>query len=171
MTSQWSGLALSCEKQNTYLHLKKMYEHHIRQSAAIALEAPKQESLIKWTTWGHVTVWKILIFMRFIANKLVRLLTLGRIFSMQSLKLSPTSSTFSFSFSPSWQDFGRIGNFFANVLLLVAFNACELVFTGKTSKWLCQRFLYCHFRCLWPTAQTSARSWTWFWRLLSKQEN
>ena len=41
---------------------------------------------------------------------------------------------FSFSFSPSRQDFGRTGNFFANVLLVVAFNACESVFTGHSGK-------------------------------------
>ena len=56
-------------------------------------KVPKHDPLIKWPTWDHVTVWKIYIsiFMRFIANKLVWLLTLGRIFSMQTLKSSLTS--------------------------------------------------------------------------------
>ena len=57
------------------------------------LEAPKHDHLIKWLRWGHVTVWKIYIsiFMRFISNKLGRLLTLGKIFSTQTLKSSPSS--------------------------------------------------------------------------------
>ena len=39
----------------------------------------------------------------------------------------------SFSSSPSRQDFGRTGNFFlAYVLIVVAFNACEPIFTGDT---------------------------------------
>ena len=48
--------------------------------------------LIKWPRWYHVTVAKIYIsiFMKFIANKLGRLLALGRIFSKQALKSSPT---------------------------------------------------------------------------------
>ena len=54
-------------------------------------------------------------------------------FSTQTLKLLPTSC--SFSFSPSRQDFGRTGKFlFAHVLFVVAFNACEPVFTGHTNK-------------------------------------
>ena len=70
-----------------------MYRHHNRQGADIVLEAPKHDPLIKWPTWGHVTVWKIYIsiFMRFIPNKFGRLLTLGRIFITQMLKSSPTS--------------------------------------------------------------------------------
>ena len=70
-----------------------MYQHHNRQGADIVLEAPKHDPLIKWPTWDHVTVWKIYIsiFMRFIANKLGRLVTLGRIFITQMLKSSPTS--------------------------------------------------------------------------------
>ena len=57
------------------------------------LEAPTHGPLIKWPTWGHVTAWKIYIsiFMRFIANKLGKLLTLGRIFITQIIKSSPTS--------------------------------------------------------------------------------
>ena len=47
-------------------------------------------------------------------------------FSTQTLKLLPTSC--SFSFSSSRQDFGRTGKFlFAHVLFVVAFNACEPV--------------------------------------------
>ena len=57
------------------------------------LEAPKHDPLIKWPTWDHATIWKIYIsiFMRFIDNKLGRLLTLVRIFVTQTLKSSPTS--------------------------------------------------------------------------------
>ena len=86
MTSQRSGLV-----GNTYLHLQ-MYLHHTRQGADSVVEAPKVDPLIKWPTWGHVTVWKIYIsiFMKQ-AKKLVRLLTLGRIFSTQTLKSSLTS--------------------------------------------------------------------------------
>ena len=64
---------------------------HNRQRADMVLEAPKHDPLTKWSTWGHMTVWKfyISIFMRFKANKLGRLLILGRIFIMQTLK--PTS--------------------------------------------------------------------------------
>ena len=66
-----------------YLQLQKMYQHHNRQSADLVVEAPKHDPLIRWQTWGHVIVWKIYIsiFIRFIANKLGRLLALGRIFS------------------------------------------------------------------------------------------
>ena len=48
--------------------------------------------LIKWQTWGQVTVWKINIFtyVRFTANKLPRLLILGRMFSTQMRKSSPS---------------------------------------------------------------------------------
>ena len=90
MTSQWSGLVMSRDKWNTYLHLQKMYQYHNRQGADIVLEAPKHDLLIKWQTWGHVTVWKIhiSIFKRFIANKVGSLLTLGRMFSTQTLKSS-----------------------------------------------------------------------------------
>ena len=58
-----------------------VYHGLIRALLSLALETPKHDPLIKWPTWGHVTVWKICIsiFMRFIANKLGRLLTLGRI--------------------------------------------------------------------------------------------
>ena len=59
-------------------------------------EAPKHDPLVKWTTWDHVTIWKIYIstFTRFIANKLGRVLTLGRIFSTQTLESTPTSCFF-----------------------------------------------------------------------------
>ena len=77
----------------TYLKLQKMYWKHNRQGANIVLEDLKHDPLIKWPTWGHVTAWKIFIsiFVRFIANKFGRLLTLGRIFITQTLKSSPTS--------------------------------------------------------------------------------
>ena len=67
-------------------HLRKMYWDQDRQGADLVVEAPKHDHLINWPTWGHVTVWEICIsiFMTFIANKLGRLLTLGRIFSMQT---------------------------------------------------------------------------------------
>ena len=70
-----------------------MYQHHNRQGADIVLEAPKHDALIKWPAWGHVFVWNIYIsiFMKFVANKLGRLLTLGRIFIVETLKSSPTS--------------------------------------------------------------------------------
>ena len=70
-----------------------MYWHHNRQGADIVLEAPKHDPLIKWPIWGHMNVWKIYIsiFMRFISNKLGRLLTLGRIFITQTFKSSPNS--------------------------------------------------------------------------------
>ena len=63
-----------------------MYWDQDRQGADLVVEAPKHDHLINWPTWGHVTVWEICIsiFMTFIANKLGRLLTLGRIFSMQT---------------------------------------------------------------------------------------
>ena len=79
--------------QNTYLYLQKMYRHHNRQGADVVVETSKHDRLFKRPTWGHVTIWKIYtsIFMRFIANELGRLLTLGSIFSTQTLKLSPTS--------------------------------------------------------------------------------
>ena len=69
-----------------------MYLHHNKHGADLIVEAPKHDPLIKWPTWGHVTVWKIYIsiFTRFITNKLRILLTLGGIFSMQTLKSSPT---------------------------------------------------------------------------------
>ena len=130
---------------NTYLHLQKIYQHHNRQGADLVLEARQHDSLIKWTIWGQVTVWKIYIsiFMRFIANKLSRPLTLG---ITQTLKLSSTTYSFSFCvcalahnalqlpffffffffsfyFSPSQQDFGRTGKnylpFFVPLLLWV----------------------------------------------------
>ena len=83
-----------------------MYRHHNRQGANIVLEAPKHDPLIKWLTWGHVTVWKIYIsiFIRFISNKLGRLLTLEKIFITQTLKLSPTSCSFSPSRQCFWTD-------------------------------------------------------------------
>ena len=67
--------------------------YHTRQGANLVEEAPKHDPLIKWPTWVHMTVWKIYIstFTRSIANKLGRLLTLGRIFITQTLKSSPTS--------------------------------------------------------------------------------
>ena len=79
-----------------YLHLQKMYRHHNRQGVDIVLEAPKHDPSIKWPTRGHVTVWKICIsiFMRLIAKKLGRLVTLGRVFITQTLKSSPTSCCF-----------------------------------------------------------------------------
>ena len=81
-----------------HLHLQKMYQHLNRQGAELVLEAPKHVSLIKRPTWDHVTIWKIYIsiFMRFIAKKLVRLLTLGRVSSTQTLKSSPSSCFFTF---------------------------------------------------------------------------
>ena len=83
-----------------------MYQHHNRQGADIVAEAPKHDPLIKWPIWGHVTVWKIYIsiFMRFIANELGRLLTLGRIFITQMLKSSPTSC---WNLQPCSQYFGN----------------------------------------------------------------
>ena len=73
-----------------------MYQHHNRQGADLVFEAFKRVPLIKWPTWGHVTVWiiYICIFMRFIANKHGRLLTLGRKFSTQTLKSSSTSCSY-----------------------------------------------------------------------------
>ena len=70
-----------------------MCRYHTRQGANLVLEAPKHDPLIKLPTWGHMNVWKIYIstFMRFIANKLGRVLIFGKIFSMQTLKSSPTS--------------------------------------------------------------------------------
>ena len=70
-----------------------MHQHHNRQVDDIVLEAPKHDPLIKWPTWGHMTLSKIYISIsaRVIANKLGNLLILGRIFIMQSLKSSPTS--------------------------------------------------------------------------------
>ena len=67
--------------------------HHNRQGADLVLESPKHGPLIKGSTWGHVIVWKIyiFIFVRFIANKLGRLLTLGKIFSTHTLMSSPSS--------------------------------------------------------------------------------
>ena len=51
------------------------------------LEGSKHDPLIKWPTWGHMTIWKFYIFisMRLIANKLGRLLTLGSIPSPERL--------------------------------------------------------------------------------------
>ena len=71
-----------------------MYQHHNRQGADIVLEALKHDPLIEWTRWGHLTVWKIYIsiFMRFIANKLGRLLTLGRIFIVWRIFIRETLS-------------------------------------------------------------------------------
>ena len=71
----------------------QMHQHHSRQGADFVVEAPKHDPLIKWPTWGHMTIWKIYIsiFMRFIANKFGRLLTVRRIFTMQMLKSSLTS--------------------------------------------------------------------------------
>ena len=76
-----------------HIHIQKMYWHHNRQGDDLMLEAPKHDPLIKWPTWGHVATFKIYIsiFMRFIANKLGSLLTLGRIFRTQTLKSSPIS--------------------------------------------------------------------------------
>ena len=94
----------------------------IETTTDIVLEAPKHDPSIKRTTWGHVIVWKmhISIFMRFIANKLGRLLTLGRIFIAQMLKSSPSSC------SPSRQEFGRTDKIcfplFVELLLWVRVN-------------------------------------------------
>ena len=94
-----------------------MYQHHKRQGADIVIEVPKHDPLMKWPTWGYVTVWNfyISIFVRFTANKLGRLLTLGRIFIMQTLKSSPSSC----SFSSSWQDFGWTEKFFLHMFYLL----------------------------------------------------
>ena len=45
--------------------------------------------ILKCPTWGDVTIWKIYIstFARFVASKLGRVLTSGKRFSMQTLKL------------------------------------------------------------------------------------
>ena len=69
------------------------YGQKSRQAADLVKETPKHNPLITWPKRGHVTIWKIYIstFVTFIANKLGKLLTLGRIFSMQMLKSSPTS--------------------------------------------------------------------------------
>ena len=69
-----------------------MYQHNNRQVADVVLEASKSDPLIKWPTWGHVTVWKIYIsiVISFIADKRGRLWTLTRIFTPK-LKSSPTS--------------------------------------------------------------------------------
>ena len=80
-----------------------MYLHHNRQGVDIVSWAPKHDPLIKWPTWGHMTVWKIYIsiFLRFMADKLGRLLTLGRIFITQTLKSSRTSYLMMLSACPS----------------------------------------------------------------------
>ena len=61
--------------------MQKMYRHQTKQGSDF--DAPKVGLLIKWPTWGQVTAWEVylFIFVRFIADKLARLLTLGRIFS------------------------------------------------------------------------------------------
>ena len=99
MRSQRSGLVGSLDKWNTYLHLQKIYRHPSREGADIVLEAPRHDPLIKWPTRGHVTVWKIYIsiFMRLIANKLGRLVTLGRVFIMETRKSWETFFFFLFS--------------------------------------------------------------------------
>ena len=89
-------------KKNTYLFLIHIssFRYYTRQGANLVLEAPKHDPLIKWPTWSHMTVWKIYAstFTWFIANKLGRLLTLGRIFSTQSLKSPPTSCLTTYCF-------------------------------------------------------------------------
>ena len=54
------------------------------QGAGLMKEAAKHDHLITWLTWCHVIVWKIYTFSS-------RLLTLGGIFIMPTLKSSPTS--------------------------------------------------------------------------------
>ena len=70
-----------------------MYQHHNREGDDIVLETRNHDPLIKSPTWCHMTLWRIYIFIsvRFIANKLSRLLIFGRIFITQTLKSSPTS--------------------------------------------------------------------------------
>ena len=83
-----------------------MCGHQARQGAALVQEPPKHDPLINWPTWGHVTIWKIYIstFAKFTANKLTRLLGLGRMFSRQRHKSSPTSCFFYFYLSSVFLD-------------------------------------------------------------------
>ena len=96
ISTEWScgvkwQIKYICHVSNTYL--QNMYQYHTTQGANFLYEVSKHDPLIKWPKWGHMSVWKIYIstFTWFIANKLCRLLTLGKIFSMQMLKLSPAS--------------------------------------------------------------------------------
>ena len=84
INSQWGGLARSCDRLDTlYLHYHNAYGYQTFQGNAITWHEP----LITFTTWSHVTVWKIYssFFIRFMATKLEMEVQL------QMLKLSPNS--------------------------------------------------------------------------------
>ena len=66
-----------------------------------------QDLLIMWQQWGQAMIWKFSIstFTKLMANKLGRMLTLGKRFSTQVLKSSPTAlfeDTLKFSFRKAW---------------------------------------------------------------------
>ena len=95
-TFQGASMEGCCEITWQIKHMSlpaEKYGQQSRQAADLVKETPKHNPLITWPKRGHVTIWKIYIstFVTFIANKLGKLLTLGRIFSMQMLKSSPTS--------------------------------------------------------------------------------
>ena len=89
MTPKWSGLVRSRDKLNTlYLHLQKTHEH--RNWLDLSWEVPNLKA--EWP-FDHVTIWKINIstFTRLMTTKLGMVLNLGKRFSTQTLKSSPTS--------------------------------------------------------------------------------
>ena len=102
MLSQQGGHVRSRGKLNTlYIHLQKIHGHQTRQGADLHREASilrttPRDALIKWLTWGVVTIWKnyISTIIKLMSSKHYMVLTYGRRFSMKTLKPSPTSCIF-----------------------------------------------------------------------------
>ena len=64
---QWAGLVSSCDKLNkSYIHLQKTHKYQTEWKLMTYRDRQPplkpHDSMIMWSTWGYVTVWKIHIF-------------------------------------------------------------------------------------------------------------
>ena len=96
-------------------HILVLLGHFEDETPLNSMQIYKFWSVIIMLIYGHLAVWKtyICIFMRFLANKRDRLLTLRRTFSTKTLKSSTTSC-----FSSLLNSF-KIGNFVVHYILLM----------------------------------------------------
>ena len=104
MTSQWSGLVRLYNILNTLWFCLCLYFHIGTKLGKVLIYCKRplllkpHDPLIRWPIWGHMTIWKtyISIFTRLTATKLGRVVTSGRRFSTEMLKLPPNFGYFVF---------------------------------------------------------------------------